>query len=111
MDRKIIKDEYKQRKITGGIYRVTNTRSGKFLLGYAPDAQAKQNAFNFAVSADLFFDQRLRQDWGELGGKAFTFETLETLVEKADQTHEQFIGDLQALEKMWSDKLDLANRY
>jgi hypothetical protein len=111
MDKKALKDEYKQRKITGGIYRVTNTHSGKCLLGYAPDAQAKQNAFSFAVSTDLFFDQRLRQDWGESGGKVFTFEILETLVKKTDQTQEQFIADLQELEQMWSDKLDLVNRY
>jgi len=111
MDRKSLKEEYKQRKVVGGIYRVTNTHSGKCLLGYTPDAQAKQNAFNFAVASNLFFDQRLRQDWEELGAKAFTFEILETLAKKTDQTQAQFIADLQALEQMWSDKLDLSNGY
>ena len=111
MDRKALKDNYKQRKVNGGIYRVTNTRSGKFLLGYTPDVQAKQNAFNFAISSNLFFDPRLREDWGELGGKVFTFEILETLVKKSDQTDEQFMADLQMLEQIWTKKLDVADRY
>ena len=90
MDRKELKDNYKQRKITGGIYRVTNNRSGLYLFHYAPDIQAKQNAFAFSVSSDVVFDNRLRKDWESLGGTSFRFEVLETLDKKKDQTPEQF---------------------
>ncbi len=111
MDRKELKDAYKQRKITGGIYRVTNARSGMYLFNYAPDIQAKQNAFGFSVSSGVVFDNRLRRDWEAFGGESFRFEVLETLDKKKDQTQEQFVEDLKALAEIWEEKLDRSKRY
>jgi hypothetical protein len=111
MDRKTLKEEYKQNKVIGGIYRVTNTRNGKYLFNYAPNIQAKQNAFEFAASSNTVFDNRLRGDWESLGGGAFSFEVLETLEKKKDQTQEQFITDLEALAQMWNEKLESSTRY
>jgi hypothetical protein len=111
MDRKELKDAYKQRKIIGGIYRVMNTRTGMYLFGYVPDIQAKQNAFSFSVSSNVVFDNRLRQDWESLGGGSFSFEVLETLDKKKDQTQEQFVEDLKTLAEIWDEKLDRSNRY
>jgi 2-phospho-L-lactate transferase/gluconeogenesis factor (CofD/UPF0052 family) len=109
--RKTLINQYKQRKIIGGIFRVTNTRNGRYLLDYATNLQAKQNAFDFMVSTNSCFDYRLKDDWNTLGGKAFTFETLETLEKKKEQTQEQFIDDLKTLTNLWSEKLDSATRY
>jgi len=112
MDRKkILKNEYKQRKIIGGIYRVTNTRNGMYLLDYATDIRAKQNAFNLMASADSWFDYRLEKDREAFGSKVFTFEILETLEKKKEQTQDQFIEDLSTLARLWSDKLDSSTRY
>lgn len=111
MDKKEIKEAYKQRKIIGGIYRVTNTRDGMYLFNYSPNIQAKQNAFDFAVSSNMVYDNRLRKDWEALGGVGFKFEVLEILEKKKDQTQEQFIEDLKALAEMWDEKLDPAKRY
>ena len=111
MDKKELKDTYKQRKIIGGIYRVTNTRNGMYLFNYTPNIQAKQNAFDFAVSSNMVFDNRLRKDWESFGGACFRFEVLETLEKKKDQTQEQFVEDLKALAQMWDEKLDPSKRY
>jgi hypothetical protein len=111
MDRKELKDAYKQRKVTGGIYRVTNKRTGMYLFGFAPDIQAKQNAFGFSVSSSVVFDNRLRGDWEAFSGESFDFEVLETLDKKKDQTQEQFVEDLKTLAEIWDEKLDRSNRY
>jgi hypothetical protein len=111
MDRKTLKEQYKQNKVIGGIYRVTNTRSGKYLFNFAPNIQAKQNAFEFAVSSNTVFDNRLRRDWESSGAGVFSFEVLETLEKKKDQNQEQFIADLQALVKLWDEKLESSERY
>lgn len=111
IDKKALKEEFKQKKITGGIYKVTNTRNGMYLVNSSPNLQAKQNSFDFAVSGNMVFDNRLRKDWEALGGTAFTFEVLETLDKKKDQTQEQFYTDLQTLLDIWLEKLDKTKRY
>jgi hypothetical protein len=111
IDRKTLKEEYKQQKIIGGIYKVTHTGSGRYLANASPDTRAKQNAFNFAVASNTVFDNRLRKDWEAFGGGAFTFEVLETLDCKKDQTRASFQEDLQALLEMWESKLDPALKY
>ncbi|MBN1227106.1 MAG: GIY-YIG nuclease family protein [Deltaproteobacteria bacterium] len=109
--RKAIINEYKQRKITGGIYRVTNTRSRRYLLDYTPNIKAKQNAFDFMVSTGSCFHHRLRKDWLEYGGKAFVFEILDTLEKKKEQSQDDFVEDLKVLVQCWREKLDLSTRY
>jgi hypothetical protein len=111
MDRKTLKDQYKQHKVTGGIYKVTNTRNGRYLFNYSPNIQAKKNSFDFMVSTGTCFDNRVIKDWETLGGEVFSFEVLETLEKKKDQTQEQFIADLQALAMLWDEKLESSTRY
>ncbi|MCX6013632.1 MAG: GIY-YIG nuclease family protein [Chloroflexi bacterium] len=83
MDRKrTLINEYKQKKIIGGIYRVTNTRNGMYLLDYTTNLQAKQNTFDFIVSSGYCFHYKLEKDWAAFGGKAFNFEMIEALEKK-----------------------------
>jgi hypothetical protein len=109
--RKTLTNEYKQGKVIGGIYRVTNTRNGMYLLDYAPNLQSKQNSFNFMVSSGSCLDYRLKKDLAEFGGEAFTFEMLEALEKKAEQTQDEFIDDLKMLGQLWSEKFDSSKRY
>jgi hypothetical protein len=110
-NRKALINEYKQRKILGGIYRVTNTRNGMYLLDYAANIQAKQNAFDFMVSSSSCLDYRLKKDLEALGSRVFGFEILETLEKKRDQSQDEFMTDLETLAKMYSDKMDSSKRY
>ncbi len=109
--RKTLINEYKQRKIIGGIYRVTNTQNGMYLLDYALNLQAKQNAFNFMAYSGSSFHYKLKKDWAAFGGKAFIFEILETIEKKKEQTQDEFIDDLKTIAQLWSEKLDSSTRY
>jgi hypothetical protein len=111
MDKKTLKEKYKQSKVAGGIYRVMNTNNGMYLFNYTPDIRARQNSFEFMVSTSTCFDNRVIKDWESLGGGVFSFEVLETLEKKKDQTREQFIADLETLAQMWDEKLDPSKRY
>ena len=88
-----------------------NTHSGMYLLDYAVNIQAKQNAFEFMASSDSCFDYRLKKDIEKLGSHVFTFEILETLEKTKEQTQEQFVDDLETLVLLWSEKLDPSKRY
>jgi len=109
--RKALKTEYKEGKIVGGVYRVTNTRNGMYLLDYTVNLQAKQNSFNFMVSFGSCLDYRLKEDLAALGGKAFIFEILEALEKKKEQSRDDFIDDLKMLMQLWGEKLDSSTRY
>ena len=109
--RKTLLNEYKQRKVTGGIFSVTNTKNGMYLLSYAANIQAKQNAFHFMASTSSLFHHKLKNDWAVFGGNAFVFEILEVLEKKEEQSQEEFLADLKILEQMWSEKLDSSKRY
>lgn len=111
MDKKSLINEYKQREITGGIYRITNTQNGMYLLDYSTNIGAKQNSFNFMVSSGNCINYRLKKDWEAFGAGAFTFETLETIVKKKEQSQEQFTEDLEILRQIWADKLEVSARY
>ena len=109
--RKILKEEYKQRKHIGGIFRVTNTENGRYLLAYAVNLQAKQNAFDFMVSSSSCFHHKLSKDWAAFGANAFIFEILESLEKKEEQSQDEFLEDLKILEQIWGEKLDPSMRY
>jgi hypothetical protein len=110
-DKKELINEYKQRKIVGGVFRVVNTKTGKYLLDYATDLQAKQNSFSFMVATNASFDYKMDKDWKELGAQAFKFEVLDSLEKKKDQTQEQFVEDLKTLMAMWVEKGEVGERY
>ncbi len=109
--RKKLVNEYKQHKQSGGIYKITNNLSGKYLLGRAYDLRGMQNRFNFSVSTGSCIHPRLQEDWKEFRGKVFTFEILESIEIKEDQSQDKFTDDLKTLEEIWRGKLDASNEY
>jgi hypothetical protein len=109
--RKQLRNEYKERNIVGGIYKVTNSHNGMYLVDYALDIQAKENAFSFMISTGSCFDYRLKEDQKTFGNKVFTFEVLETLEKKKEQTRAQFLDDLETMSQLWDEKLDISKKY
>jgi hypothetical protein len=109
--KKQLVNEYKQRTIVGGIYRITNTRSGMFLLDHTPNIQAKNNSFDFMTAAGFCPDYRLKKDFDAWGGQVFKFEIIETLEKKKDQSQDAFVTDLATLAQMHRDKTDSTKAY
>ena len=110
-NRKQLTERYKQRKIIGGVYRLTNTHNGMYLLDYATNIEAKRNSFNFMVSTGSCYHHKIKKDWDEFGRNAFVFEILETLEKKPEQNQAEFTDDLLMLQQIWGDKLDKLHRY
>ena len=109
--RKTLINDYKQRKIIGGVFKVTNTVNGRYLLDSAADIQARQNAFKFSVATNNAFDYKMRKDWQESGAGVFTFDVLDSIEKKESQSREQFMEDLKTLEQIWMEKSDASKRY
>ncbi len=77
--KKALVNEYKQRKIVGGIYIIKNKLNNMYLLDSASDIQAKLNSFEFMVSSGSCFHYKIKKDWESFSSQAFSFKILETL--------------------------------
>ena len=98
--RRELSKAYKERRLIGGVYRIINKETGKFLLGYAVDIASTRNRFDFAVTTGSAVDPRLRADWDRYGPAAFRLEVLEELEKPSEQTQADFAADLQTLAQL-----------
>ena len=111
MDRRQISKQYRDRRLRGGVYTITNTASGKYLIGHAADLASVRNRFQFAVTTGSTVDPRLRADWAALGASAFTLDVLEELEQRPDQSQAEFVDDLRALQALLRATLDPSKEY
>lgn len=114
MDKQGKKDrtmQYKERKITGGIYAIKNTMNGKRLVLPASDLQGSKNRFSFAQQTNSCMNLKLKDDWDKYGGSVFAFEVLELLEKKESQTVQEFADDVKTLEALWYEKLTGSDLY
>ena len=109
--RKEITDEYKARRLYGGVYTITNMVNGKYLIGYAANLKSIQNRFQFAITSGSTIHPKLQKDWYEFGPQAFAFNVIEELEQKPDQSQDEFMEDLKTLEKLCRANLDESKEY
>lgn len=109
--RREISKEYKERRLVGGIYTITNTRTGQYLIGHVADLASLRNRFQFSVTTGSAIDPRVRNDWAVYGAEAFRLDVLEELEQKPDQSQAQFMDDLKTLEQLRRAALDASKAY
>jgi hypothetical protein len=109
--RRAISKAYKERKLRGGVYTVTNTHNGRYLIGHAADLASVRNRFQFSITTGSTVDPRLRNDWDEYGAAAFTLDVLEELEQAPDQSQADFLEDLKTLEQLLRANLDPSKAY
>lgn len=105
--RKQLLADYKQTPPEAGVYRITNTRTGRVLIGSAVNLAGMRNKFEFAHSANMpgALDHRLAKDLRQYGLDAFSFQVIETLAVKAEMTPAELREELGALEELWREQL------
>ena len=109
--RREISKEYKERRLVGGVYTITNTANGRYLIGHVADMASMRNRFQFAVTTGSAVDPRLRGDWATYGAEAFRLDVLEELEQKADQSQAEFMDDLKTLDELRRADLDPSMAY
>ncbi|HEX8982367.1 MAG TPA: GIY-YIG nuclease family protein [Ktedonobacterales bacterium] len=110
-DKKAASRAYKERKVVGCVYTITNTANGKYIVGHTANLDGIRNRFQFAVTTGSAVDPRMRADWALYGAQAFRLDTLEELEQRPDQSPAEFAADLEALEQMLRASLDPALSY
>ena len=103
--------QYKDRRLHGGVYKITNECTGKHLLSHAVDIRAAENRHSFLVATDCCIYPKLEDDWKHFGAKAFVFQVLEAMEIREGQSRDDFEADLTALEQLWRERLGASKEY
>lgn len=109
--KKEIVSQYKQRKTTGGVYKITNTVNGKYMIKAEVDLQSYQNRFDFARKTGGGLHPKLEGDFREYGADAFILEFLEETEMKESESHMGFKDRLKKSEELWASKFDSNKAY
>jgi hypothetical protein len=110
-ERRAMSKAYRERRMLGGVYTITNVVTGGYLLDHAADLASVRNRFQFAVSTNSAVHPKLRADWQTLGAEAFRLEVREELEQGPEQTQAEFMEDLKALEQLVRASLDASKEY
>ena len=103
--------EYKEKKTTGGVYKITNTESKKSLIKGEIDLASMQNRFNFSVSVNSCLNIKLQKDWNKYGAKSFTFEILEETEMKPEMDRREFKKYLNEMAEKYTENMDPEELY
>lgn len=106
-----IVSEYKQRKTMGGVYKVTNTANGRYMIKAEVDLQSFQNRFNFNQLMKGCLHPKMQKDHKEFGSDVFVLEFLEEVEKKEDESNMGFRDRLKRMEETWAEKFDKDKAY
>ena len=109
--RKELLKEYKERKAVGGVYRIVNEASGKYVIDHSANIKSIQNHFQFAQKMGGPMHMKLKKDWEEQGGQTFKLEILEEVEQRDDQTPAQFLEELKTLEGLYRANFEASKEY
>lgn len=99
--------EYKERKLSAGVFAVRCTATGQVWVGAARDLDQKQNGVWFGLKQGAYVNRELQSAWREHGEAAFTFEALEVLdTDDASRLTVELM--LKDAEKRWREQLGAA---
>ncbi len=103
IDKKKLKEEYKNMVPPKGIFVLRNKNTGRVFLGSSLNLKNKYERIKLHLNTGNHFNSALQEDWNNLGESAFEYEVLETLEDKQDLTY-NYSEDLEILEIIWIDK-------
>lgn len=109
--KKEIVAEYKQQKVTGGVYRIYNKESGKSLIKGDANLEAVQNRFRFSKQVNSAYTVVLASDWTKYGPDVFALEILEEIEMGGEENAKTFRDRLKKLEAQWKEKYPAEHLY
>jgi len=102
--KKDLKEQYKNRVITGGVYCVKCSGTDHLWLRATTDMQGSKNRFAFSVSTNSCPEMCMIEAWKQFGATTFSFEILEKIEKKETQTTREFSDDVNTLLELWNEK-------
>ena len=104
--KKELKDEYKQMKITMGVFQIKNIISNKRLIDNSIDMMSKWNRHKMELIFGSHRNRVLQKDWNDKGEDNFVFEVLSEL-KRENEENINYKKKLQSLQNMVIEKLNI----
>jgi group I intron endonuclease len=104
INKKELKQKYKETLPPMGIYQIRNIVNGKILVGSSKNLHGKANSFMFQLKHGSHMNSELQREFIEFGEDKFLFEIIDYL-EPKEGTNYDYTDDLSTLEMLWLEKL------
>ena len=103
IDKKKLKEEYKNIVPPKGVFVIRNKQTGKVFLGSSLNLKNQFEQFKIMLNMGNHINSALQSDWTSYGEENFEYEVLETLEIKQEIDY-NYSEDLEILEMLWIDK-------
>jgi hypothetical protein len=103
IDKKKLKEEYKNLIPEKGVFVIRNMVNSKVLLCSSMNLKNQYEAVKLMLKIGNFFNTALQNDWNTYGEDSFEYEVLETLKLNDDRNY-NYSEDLEILEMILIDK-------
>ena len=103
-EQKQLRQDYKLRPLTMGVFLIRNTVSNKIFLASGQNLDGIINRHKFDLSHGSHKNKQLQADWNELGPSNFAFEVVEQMEPPSDG-HFDAKQELRFMEDLWLAEL------
>lgn len=104
LSKKELKEYYKNRKVTGGAYRVTCSGNDRTWIRFTKNMEGEKNKYEFFLSTNSCPEPGMLTEWNRYGSKSFSFTVLEEIEKGESQTDREFADDVAVIYEMWIEK-------
>ena len=104
MNKKELKNQYKQTIQPMGVFQVKNLINGKIFIDSGLNVQGKINGCKFQLALGTHMNRNLQEDFSKSGITNFSFKIIDYLKPKEDVKID-YTDDLKMLEEIWVEKL------
>ncbi len=101
-----LKENYKNRKVTGGIYCITCVGNHRRWMKSTRNIEGERNRYHFFLSTNSCPEPGMLKEWNQYGAESFSFTVLEEIEKGETQTDREFAEDIAVLLQMWTEKLE-----
>ena len=100
MDKKRLKNEYRETPRQMGVFLIRNIANDKVFLGAGLDLVGTMNRHKFQLTNGSHPNARLQRDWNEVGSNNFAFEIIDQITPQDDPAFDSK-AELEFMEKLW----------
>jgi len=102
--RKQITNQYKQQKVSMGIYQLRNTGSGKLFIESISNLKSRELTLRMMLDDGRHPNRLLQDDWRKYGSAAFEYCVLEEVAVEPDVSPAQKKKQLAKMKDAWLDE-------
>src|SRR5436190_5035079 len=104
MDKKRLKNEYRESPRQMGVFLIRNMTNDKVFLSAGLDLVGTMNRHKFQLTNGSHPNARLQRDWNEVGSNNFAFEIIDQITPQDDPAFDSK-AELEFMEKLWLQEL------